>query len=53
MNYPTIAALDVGTNSFHLVVARDTANGFEVLTREKRNVRLGEGGGDMKVLSDE
>jgi len=53
MNYPTIAALDVGTNSFHLVVARDTANGFEVLTREKRNVRLGEGGGDMKILSDD
>lgn len=52
MNYPTIAALDVGTNSFHLVVARDTPNGFQVLTREKRNVRLGEGGGDMKVLSD-
>jgi exopolyphosphatase / guanosine-5'-triphosphate,3'-diphosphate pyrophosphatase len=53
MNHPTIAALDVGTNSFHLVVARDTPNGFEVLTREKRNVRLGEGGGDMKQLSDD
>lgn len=53
MNQPTIAALDVGTNSFHLVVARDTPNGFHVLTREKRNVRLGEGGGDMKVLSDD
>jgi exopolyphosphatase/guanosine-5'-triphosphate,3'-diphosphate pyrophosphatase len=51
MNPPAIAALDVGTNSFHLVVARDTPNGFEVLTREKRNVRLGEGGGDMKTLS--
>ena len=52
MNYPAIAALDVGTNSFHLVVARDTPNGFEVLTREKRSVRLGEGGGEMKTLSD-
>jgi exopolyphosphatase/guanosine-5'-triphosphate,3'-diphosphate pyrophosphatase len=51
MSYPTIAALDVGTNSFHLVIARDTPNGFQVLTREKRNVRLGEGGGDMKMLS--
>lgn len=53
MNHPTIAALDVGTNSFHLVVARDTPNGFQVLTREKRNVRLGEGGGDMKCLSED
>jgi exopolyphosphatase/guanosine-5'-triphosphate,3'-diphosphate pyrophosphatase len=53
MNHPRIAALDVGTNSFHLVVARDTPNGFEVLTREKRNVRLGEGGGEMKTLSEE
>lgn len=52
MIYPAIAALDVGTNSFHLVVARDTPNGFEVLTREKRSVRLGEGGGEMKTLSD-
>lgn len=52
MNYPTIAALDVGTNSFHLVIARDTPHGFQVMTREKRNVRLGEGGGDMKVLSE-
>jgi len=51
MSNQTIAALDVGTNSFHLVVARDTPNGFEVLTREKRSVRLGEGGGDMKQLS--
>lgn len=47
----TLAALDVGTNSFHLVVARTTGGaGFEVITAEKDVVRLGHGGGDMKQL---
>lgn len=47
-----IAAVDVGTNSFHLVVARPTGNNrFEVLDREKEVVRLGSGSGDMKELT--
>src|ERR687883_803416 len=46
-----IAAIDVGTNSIHLVVARATGdNRFEVLDREKEMVRLGSGSGDMKLL---
>lgn len=50
----TLAAIDVGTNSFHLVVARVLGNGgFDVLTQEKEMVRLGRGGGDMKELSTE
>ncbi len=49
----TLAALDIGTNSFHLVVARLLDNGYEVVTREKETVRLGHGGGDMKELSPE
>ncbi|HEY5874650.1 MAG TPA: Ppx/GppA phosphatase family protein [Ilumatobacteraceae bacterium] len=48
------AALDLGTNSFHLVVARTSAGGsFEIVTTEKEFVRLGHGGGDMKELSAE
>lgn len=47
----TLAALDIGTNSFHLVVARLLDNGYEIVTREKETVRLGHGGGDMKELS--
>ncbi|HWJ97810.1 MAG TPA: Ppx/GppA phosphatase family protein [Acidimicrobiales bacterium] len=48
----TIAAVDVGTNSLHLVVARTTdGDRFEVLTREKEMVRLGSGSTDMKELS--
>lgn len=46
-----IAALDIGTNSFHLVVARQTPDGFDVLTREKEVIRLGHGGTDMKEIS--
>lgn len=47
-----LAAIDVGTNSFHLIVARVHDDGrFEVLTREKDMVRLGEGAGDMSQLS--
>jgi exopolyphosphatase / guanosine-5'-triphosphate,3'-diphosphate pyrophosphatase len=47
----TLAALDMGTNSFHLVVARVVDGAFEVIAREKEMVRLGEGAGDMKRLS--
>ena len=49
-----LAAIDVGTNSFHLVVADvDDEGHFEVLTREREPVRLGSGGEDMKVLEPE
>ncbi|MDG2113920.1 MAG: Ppx/GppA phosphatase family protein [Actinomycetota bacterium] len=49
-----VAAIDVGTNSFHLLVADFDASGhFEVVTREKESVRLGSGADDMKRLSAE
>ena len=45
------AAIDIGTNSIHLVVARvDPDGGFDVLTREKESVRLGHGSGEMSEL---
>jgi exopolyphosphatase/guanosine-5'-triphosphate,3'-diphosphate pyrophosphatase len=48
------AAIDLGTNSFHLVVARRGADGgFEVITTEKEMVRLGRGAGEMKHLAPE
>ena len=50
----TLAAVDIGTNSLHGVVARmtpgDTGPRFEVLDREKEVVRLGASGGDMREL---
>ena len=48
----TIAAIDIGTNSVHMVVARVTGTGrFEVITRHKELVRLGQGPGEMKELT--
>src|SRR5436305_1038798 len=47
-----LAAIDIGTNSIHLVVARPTGNNrFDVIDREKDVVRLGSGSGDMKRLA--
>jgi len=46
------AAIDIGTNSIHLIVARLADHGgFEILTTEKESVRLGQGGGEMKQLA--
>lgn len=46
-----IAAIDIGTNSVHLVVAKVTGpHAMEVLAREKEMVRLGSGSGDLKHL---
>ena len=57
MNTPEpspIAAIDIGTNSVHLVIARPVAGGApEVVMREKFPVRLGSGGRDMKQLTPE
>ena len=46
-----LAAVDIGTNSIHLVVARVDAERFEVVDREREMVRLGSSARDMKRLS--
>lgn len=49
-----LAAIDCGTNSFHLVVADVKPSGkFTVLSRDKEVVRLGEAINDMKHLKEE
>jgi exopolyphosphatase/guanosine-5'-triphosphate,3'-diphosphate pyrophosphatase len=47
-----IAAIDVGTNSVHMVVAKVGEHGFHVLSTEKETVRLGAGVSGADVLSD-
>jgi len=48
------AAMDLGTNSFHLLVARITADGhFDILAKEKEVVRLGSASGDLDTLTDD
>jgi exopolyphosphatase / guanosine-5'-triphosphate,3'-diphosphate pyrophosphatase len=49
-----LAAIDLGTNSFHLVIADVKPNGkFTIVTRDKEMVRLGEGFNELKQLRDE
>lgn len=50
----TLAAIDIGTNSFHLVVVKPKdSDRFEILAQEKEVVRLGSGSKDMKYLKDD
>ncbi len=55
MTKPRLAAIDIGTNSFHLIIVEvDTKTGsFNILGREKENVRLGSGSTDMKYMNPE
>src|SRR3954464_9702794 len=49
-----IAAIDIGTNSVHMIVAQIRPDlSFEVIDREKEMVRLGSGGLDGKALTQE
>jgi exopolyphosphatase/guanosine-5'-triphosphate,3'-diphosphate pyrophosphatase len=51
MSSEHLAAIDIGTNSIHLVVARfGEGTRFDVIAREKQMVRLGSSSGDMKEL---
>lgn len=52
-NTSKVAALDMGSNSFHLVVARIVAGSVQILHRVKQKVRLGDGLGTDGVLSEE
>src|SRR5256885_5465310 len=49
-----LAAIDIGTNSLHMIVVRVRPDlSFEVIDREKEMVRLGAGGLDGRALSPE
>lgn len=41
--YPRIAAIDLGSNSFHLLIAKATPRGYRILTRHRQKVRLADG----------
>jgi exopolyphosphatase/guanosine-5'-triphosphate,3'-diphosphate pyrophosphatase len=49
----SFAAIDIGTNSVHLIVVKILEHGnFEIIDREKEVIRLGEGfSGDIKKLT--
>jgi exopolyphosphatase/guanosine-5'-triphosphate,3'-diphosphate pyrophosphatase len=47
-----LAAIDIGTNSFHLIVVKIGDKGsFKIITRDKEVVRLGKSSSDMKYIS--
>jgi exopolyphosphatase/guanosine-5'-triphosphate,3'-diphosphate pyrophosphatase len=49
-----LAAIDIGTNSLHMIVVNVRADlSFEVIDREKEMVRLGAGGLDGRALTSE
>ncbi|MBJ9146915.1 guanosine-5'-triphosphate,3'-diphosphate diphosphatase [Citrobacter braakii] len=47
------AAIDLGSNSFHMLVVREVAGSIQTLTRIKRKVRLAAGLNSVNVLSAE
>ncbi len=53
MTNSRLAAIDIGTNSIHLVIAEvnPETGMFKILGREREMVRLGSSAGDMKFLS--
>jgi len=48
-----IAAVDLGSNSFHMVIARVVDGALQLLHREKQKVQLAEGLNDELILSEE
>lgn len=52
-DYPAVAAVDLGSNSFHLLVAREVESNFQVLHSEKQKIRLAAGLNNKKKLSQE
>lgn len=47
------AAIDLGSNSFHMIVARIVNGSIQILSRIKRRVRLAEGLDENRILSQE
>ncbi|MDN7124953.1 Ppx/GppA family phosphatase [Pseudidiomarina sp. 1APP75-32.1] len=41
--HPRIAAIDLGSNSFHMLIAKATTRGYRIITRHRQKVRLADG----------
>ncbi|HEX6101112.1 MAG TPA: Ppx/GppA phosphatase family protein [Thermoanaerobaculia bacterium] len=48
-----IAAIDVGTNSIHMIVVEEQKHGYRVIDKEKEMVQLGRGSLEGRPLTDE
>lgn len=52
-NHNVLAAIDLGSNSFHLVIARILDGRIQIVDRLKERVRLADGMDENKCLSEE
>lgn len=52
-DFREFAAIDLGSNSFHMIVARINNGSIQVLSRIKRRVRLADGLNENQILSQE
>lgn len=48
-----VAIIDLGTNTFHLLIAEKTGSKTHILHREKQAVKIGMGGFNKKVITPE
>src|SRR6476469_5249278 len=48
-----IAAIDVGTNSIHMIIAEAQRHGYRVIDKEKQMVQLGRGSLEGKMLTED
>lgn len=48
-----IAAIDVGTNSVHMIIVEQQRHGYRIIDREKEMVQLGRGSLEGRPLTDE
>jgi exopolyphosphatase/guanosine-5'-triphosphate,3'-diphosphate pyrophosphatase len=48
-----IAIIDMGTNTFHLLIAEATENGYVIVHRERTAVKIGKGGINQGYITEE
>jgi exopolyphosphatase / guanosine-5'-triphosphate,3'-diphosphate pyrophosphatase len=48
-----VAIIDMGTNTFHLMLATISPQGFKINSREKVPVKIGVGGINQGYITDE
>jgi exopolyphosphatase / guanosine-5'-triphosphate,3'-diphosphate pyrophosphatase len=54
MKEKNLAAIDLGTNSFHMLIVRVRSDGTtEPISKEKESVRLGSGSSDYSLIQEE
>lgn len=53
MNSSKIAIIDMGTNTFHLLIAEADERGYHIISRERLAVKIGMGGINQGIITEE